>query len=132
MHISLFCYKAKVVSVYDGDTCRVDIDLGVGVWKSNETLRLHRINAPELRGTEYELGKLSRDYLRSLISDRDVLLQTIRDKKGKYGRYLAEIWVVDAESGLWINVNDEMIRAKHAKYYGDEMKPLQFDVNEIV
>jgi len=130
MHISLFCYRAKVVSVYDGDTCRVDIDLGLGVWKKSETLRLNRINAPELRGTDREKGLVSRDYLRSLISDRDVLLQTIRDKKGKYGRYLAELWVLDA-SAKWVNVNDLMIQTGHASYYANKMKAVAYDVNEI-
>jgi hypothetical protein len=29
MKFSLYHYKAKVTSVYDGDTCTVDIDLGI-------------------------------------------------------------------------------------------------------
>ncbi|MCK4563662.1 MAG: helix-turn-helix transcriptional regulator, partial [Verrucomicrobia bacterium] len=41
----LFHYTAFVQSVYDGDTCRVDIDLGLGIWIRNEKLRLVRINA---------------------------------------------------------------------------------------
>jgi len=32
----LFHYTARVQSVYDGDTCRVDIDLGLGIWIRNE------------------------------------------------------------------------------------------------
>ena len=42
----LFHYNAIVQSVYDGDTCRVDIDLGLGIWVRNEKIRLVRINAP--------------------------------------------------------------------------------------
>ena len=130
MHISLYCYRANVVSVYDGDTCKVDIDLGLGIWKKKETLRFNRINAPELRGDEREEGLLSRDYLRSIIADREILLQTIRDKKGKYGRYLAELWVLDA-SGRWQNVNDMMIQSGHASYYANKVKAVAYDVNEI-
>ena len=33
----LFHYTAFVQSVYDGDTCRVDIDLGLGIWLRNES-----------------------------------------------------------------------------------------------
>ena len=93
MQISLYCYKAKVVSVYDGDTCTVDIDLGLKTWVRGEKLRLSRINTPELRGDEREMGLLARDYLRNLIDGKDILLQTIADKEGKFGRYLAEIWL---------------------------------------
>ena len=112
---SLYNYRANVVSVYDGDTCTVDIDLGLGVWVRGEKIRLYRINAPEIRGKEREKGLLSRDYLRKLIGGKSILLQTIKDKKGKYGRYLGEIWVED-EKGKWMNVNDEMVKRGMATY----------------
>jgi micrococcal nuclease len=32
MKHSLYNYKAKVISVYDDDTCTVDIDLGLNTW----------------------------------------------------------------------------------------------------
>ena len=115
MDSNLYLYKAKIVSVYDGDTCRADIDLGLNVWIKNEKLRLLRINAPELRGSEKEEGKAARDFLRSLILDKEVILQTEKDKKGKYGRYLAEIWVEDS-SQQWINVNDLMVADGFAEY----------------
>ncbi|MDH5257464.1 MAG: thermonuclease family protein [Gammaproteobacteria bacterium] len=130
MHISLYCYRAEVASVYDGDTCTVNIDLGLGIWKKSEKLRLNRINSPEMRGDDKEQGKLARDYLRSVISDREILLQTILDKKGKYGRYLAELWVMDS-SGSWQNVNDMMIQSGHATYYENKVKAVAYDVNEV-
>ncbi len=115
MDSNLYLYKAKIISVYDGDTCRVDIDLGLKVWLKNEKLRLLRINAPEMRGPEKEKGKASRDFLRNLILDKEVILQTKKDKKGKYGRYLAEIWMEDAAKN-WINVNDLMVADGFAVY----------------
>ena len=57
-----------------------------------EKLRLHRINASELRGKERPKGILSRDFLREKIDGKEITIETIKDKKGKYGRYLAEIW----------------------------------------
>jgi micrococcal nuclease len=111
-----YYYRAQIVSVYDGDTCRADIDLGFGVWKKQETLRLNRINAPEIRGESKELGRLSRDYLRELILNKNVLLQTIRDNKGKYGRYLAEIWLYEAPADRWRNINDLLVESGHAVY----------------
>lgn len=111
----LYHYKATVVNVYDGDTCTVDIDLGLHTWIKGEKIRLTRINAPELRGTEKTKGLNSRDFLRSQILGKDVYIETFKDKKEKYGRYLAEIWLVD-ETGKLINLNDEMVKNGFAKY----------------
>lgn len=115
MELQLYTYKAQVTSVYDGDTCTVDIDLGLRTWIRAEKIRLLRINAPEMRGEERVKGILSRDYLISLIQDREIILQTYQDKKGKYGRYLGEIWVKD-ENGEYFNVNDRMVSEGYAGY----------------
>jgi len=116
MEKQAYVYKAHVVRVYDGDTCTVDIDLGLSTWIHGEKIRLHRIDAPEIRGSEREQGLKSRDHLRRLILDRDIILQTIKDRKGKYGRYLGEIWVLD-ENGNQYNVNDRMMADGYAVEY---------------
>ncbi|NOZ03215.1 MAG: nuclease [FCB group bacterium] len=105
----LYHYRAVVVSVYDGDTCRVDLDLGFGIWKKNEKIRLARINAPEIRGGDRERGLAARDYLRSLVLDKEIILETIKDRKGKYGRYLGELWMKEADT--LVNVNDALVKA---------------------
>ena len=79
--------------MYDGDTITVDIDLGLGVWVRGEKIRLHGINAPEVRGDQRNAGLKSRDYLRDLILGKEVFLETTKDKKGKYGRYLADVYI---------------------------------------
>jgi len=115
MEDKLYYYKANVTSVYDGDTCTVDIDLGMKSWIRGEKLRLYRINAPELRGDEREAGLVSRDFLRNQIDGKEIFISTSKDKKGKYGRYLAEIWLKD-DQGQWININDLMVQTGHAEY----------------
>ncbi len=110
----LFHYTAFVQSVYDGDTCRVDIDLGMGIWIRNEKLRLVRINAPEMTGPDKVLGMASRDFLRELIDGKEIIIETLKDQRGKYGRYLAEIWIQQGE--CWVNVNDALVAADHAVY----------------
>ncbi len=110
----LYHYKAVVVSVYDGDTLHADLDLGLYTWRKNEKIRLARINAPELRGSEKEKGRASRDYLRSRILGREVLIQTLKDRRGKWGRFLGEIWL--NEKGTWVNINDEMVEKGFAEY----------------
>lgn len=115
MNITLYHYQAQVVSVYDGDTCTVDIDVGLGIWVKGEKLRLARINAPEVRGDEREAGLVSRDFLRTKIDGKQIMIQTIKDKTGKYGRYLAEILIQDANDNF-ININDLMVAEGFAEY----------------
>lgn len=111
----LYHYSAKVTDVYDGDTITVDIDLGLKTHIVGEKLRLSRINACELRGEEREEGLGARDYLRSRVMGKEVVIQTIKDKRGKYGRYIAEIWLANDVLG-WTNINDEMVDKGFAIY----------------
>ena len=114
MDEKLYHYRAFVVSVYDGDTIHADIDLGLGIWQKNEKIRLARINAPELRGDERDAGIESRDFLRSFILHQSVLLETKKDRKGKWGRYIGEIWMKTDDQ--WVNVNDQMVEKGFAVY----------------
>jgi len=110
----LYHYKANVIKVYDGDTITVNIDLGLNVIFRKVRIRLARINAPELRGEERSEGIKSRDFLRKMILNKEITLQTIKDRKGKYGRYLGEVWIRDKENNL-INVNDLLVEKGFAK-----------------
>jgi micrococcal nuclease len=88
-----YIYRALCVSVYDGDTITVDVDLGFGVWMHGQKLRLFGINAPEVRGDEREAGLESRDALRAMLpAGKPIVIATKRDRKGKYGRWLAEVF----------------------------------------
>jgi len=110
-----YFYSAIVREVYDGDTCTVDIDLGLSTWQHGEKLRLNRIDAPELRGATREAGLASRDFLREKIDGKNIILESVKDSREKYGRYLAEIWLVD-EKGKWLNVNDLLVSSGQAVY----------------
>ena len=70
MKHTLYTYKANVTAVYDGDTCTVDIDLGLHTWVRNEKIRLYGINAPEIRGIE--CGSGSRTYRSSYCIGRTI------------------------------------------------------------
>ncbi len=111
----LYYYKGYVTRVHSGDSCRVDLDLGLGVWNRGLEIRLYRIAAPEIKGNTRDAGTAARDFLRSLILDREVLLRTIKDRVGRVRGYLAEMTVV-TESGETINVNEAMVKAGNAVY----------------
>ena len=98
----MYEYRAYVKKVYAGDTITVDIDLGFGVILTNQKIRLVKINAPEIRGSERELGLKSRNALRSLIGNKWVIIKTTKDKKGKYGRWLGEVWKENICINEWL------------------------------
>jgi len=116
LNLDLYFYRAIIVSVYDGDTVRANIDLGLDVWIYNEKLRLARINAPELRRPTLIEGRKSRDFLREKLIGKAVIVETIKDKKGSFGRYLAEIWLED-EDGNYQNINTLMLDMHLAVLY---------------
>ena len=93
MEAHLYTYRARVSAVYDGDTLTADIDLGFSVVLRGQSIRLARINAPEVRGTSAEAGIRSRDALRDRVLGKDILLRTIKDSRDKYGRWLGEVWI---------------------------------------
>lgn len=103
--MELYCYKAKVVKVVDGDTVTLDIDLGFKLWwKVN--CRLADINALELgKG-----GEKARDYvMERLIPGQDVEIKS--RKLDKYGRPVITLYY----NG--VNINENLILTGHAQPY---------------
>jgi len=111
----MYTYKAHVVSVYDGDTVTVDIDLGFDVHLRGLKVRLYGINAPELKGSTRSQGLISRDALRSRVLDKDITIKTLEDRQEKYGRWLG-ILTVDGEE-----INTWMVRNYYAVSYMDDV-----------
>lgn len=95
-------YMATVRSCYDADTCRLDISLGLGITAQNVQIRLYGIDAPELRGDERPEGLAARDALLDRTSGRRVLLQTVEDDTGKYGRLLGILWLDGENMNEWL------------------------------
>ena len=107
----MYEYQAYVRSIYDADTIRFDIDLGFGARLMNQSIRLFGIDAWEIRGTERPMGIRARDAVNSLLSKGDgVILNTYRDKKGKYGRWLADIYLSDGT-----HLNEWLVSEGHAE-----------------
>ena len=112
--MSLYEYKARVTRVYDGDTITVDIDLGFFVVLKNQTIRLFGLDAPEIRGEERDAGLVSKRWLRSKVENQDIIIRTVKDAKGKYGRWIGTILLTEGDEQ--ININDEMIKTGMATY----------------
>lgn len=84
--------RCLVLSVYDGDTVRVDIDLGQDVWIRNRPVRLAGLAARELREPG---GIAARDHLAALLppGTRVSIESTGWDKYG--GRITGRITLSD-------------------------------------
>jgi len=118
--ITKYTYDVEVVSIYDGDTIRVNIDLGFGMkWCGDAgkgvKIRLYGIDTPEIRGDEREMGLKSKQALIQLLDGKRVVLRTIKDKTGKYGRYLGVLYVLDNDE--WKDINETLISEGYAKRY---------------
>jgi len=111
----MYEYYGTVDSVYDGDTATIVVHLGFDI-THRITLRFFGIDTPEMRGPEKARGKEVRDWVRSQILRKKVVLRTFRDKKGKYGRYLAQI-LVPQEDGSLMDLNKELVARGMAKEY---------------
>jgi len=107
----MYEYKVKeVIKVYDGDTITVILDLGFNVTKL-EIIRFAWINAPELRGEEHDQGIISRDFVREQIKKAEnITIKTFKDHKGKYGRYIGEVYVDG------VNLNKMLVSEGLAEY----------------
>ena len=88
----MYEYKAKILDVYDGDTATAVVDLGMRITTTIK-LRFAGIDAPEIRSEEKESAIKSRDRVRELILDKEVIIKTYKDKQEKYGRWLADIYL---------------------------------------
>ena len=106
----MYQYKAKVIDVYDGDTITAMVDLGFFHFQQM-VFRLYGINTPEIRGVQREQGLVVRDILRAMILDKEVIINSYKDKQEKYGRYLANI-VIDG-----VDVNHWLVQNGHAEEY---------------
>ena len=81
-----------------GDTLTADVDLGFKMWAKKIKLRLIGIDTPEIRTKdpqEKALAIKARDRVRELCLGREVIITT--RKKGKYGRWLASVYIEDGD-----------------------------------
>jgi len=129
-HLTDFTYEnistvAKVVSVYDGDTCRIAFG-----YPSNDddaeiimlSCRLNGIDTPEIRNKNLEEKQLAieaRDYLKEMVMNDGQLVYVVFYKNDKYGRPLVDIYI---DEMLRHCVNDKLIDSGYAKLYNGGKK----------
>ena len=90
-----YCYSASVDKVVDGDTVDVTVDLGFRMYHTVR-VRLYGVDTPEVRTRDLDekaRGKQASIYTTEWLERHPkIVLQTIMDRSGKYGRALGIIW----------------------------------------
>lgn len=116
----IYMYKIDKndISIYDGDTITVTLDLGFNI-KKREKIRFYGINAPELKGIERADGLISKIFLKSLVDDailkdKNIYIKTIKDSQEKYGRYLGVLFIDN------LNVNLKLVEEGLVRTFMDE------------
>ena len=107
--MNLFFYRAKVLRVVDGDTIDAEVDLGFNI-KLKQRFRFAGINAYEINT---ELGKKAKEYVEKRFAENNNECIIKSEKQGKYGRWLAWIWLKDSD----ITLNAELVEKGFAVWY---------------
>jgi micrococcal nuclease len=106
--------NGEIIRVLDGDTIEVKVDLGCDI-SISMMCRLAGINAPEHDTPEGVKAKL---WLQAALpATQPVVIQTTKDKKEKYGRYLATVYLKDT------NINEKLVSEGLAVSYHGEARP---------
>jgi micrococcal nuclease len=123
----MYEYRCKVTKVVDGDTVKVDIDLGFGVWFKKQTIRMFGIDTPESRTSdkvEKKWGLLSKARLIKKIQEsKEIRIRTSKDAKGKFGRILGTL--ISHSNGSpenGENINEWLVRHNYAVRYHGQSK----------
>ena len=124
----MYTYNAKVIKITDGDSIRMDIDLGFGVHLLGNSgrgmdIRLFGIDCPEVRTrcrAEKAHGLLAKACVQEHLQVGETYQITTREQ-GKFGRYLAIICLSKRRT-----INDLLVKSLLAvPYHGQNKKEIQ-------
>ena len=117
----MFEYSAEVIRIVDGDTLDAEIDIGFDVFVKKR-IRLFGIDTWESRTRDLaekakglEAKARNKELLKE-ISSKSGYFRIKSYGLGKYGRVLAEVFIMDKDGKQW-NVNETLISEGHAYVY---------------
>ena len=101
--MAMYEYRAELKRVVDGDTYDLRVDLGFHVSKQIR-IRMLGIDTHETYGVkkesdEYKQGMVEKQFVEDWFDEADsIFVETEKDGKGKYGRWLARVFNESGES----------------------------------
>ena len=113
----MYTYKAKLVRVIDGDTLDAEIDLGFGIF-IKQRIKLYGISIPEAKSKKN--GGDAKTHLIQILP-REFMIETILNKRGKFGRVLGVIFFLDADN-VKHTLNEVLVEDGYAIAYPPVVK----------
>lgn len=95
----MYTYNATITNVVNGNTVDADIDLGFSV-VLRQRVKLYGVEIIADKETE------AKEQLKDLLKG-DVVIETMLNKRGKYGRIMGKLFVQD--DNKQIDVNRHMV-----------------------
>lgn len=109
---------SEVVSIYDGDTFRVNIDGYPDILGLNMPIRINGVDTPEMRGKckeEKDKARLAKQFtVASLRSGKVIELRNMT--RGKYFRIAADVYIDGTSLGK------QLVNGGHAVVYDGKKK----------
>lgn len=103
---SLYTYKAYVERVLDGDTLKLEFQLGFGN-RMRETIRLNGIDCPEI---DTPKGRAAKKFVEAELAGSEfITVKSIRTRKEKWGRYLGDVFYARNAKGPLIYLNQLLL-----------------------
>ena len=123
----MYEYKARLVRVIDGGTIDADIDMGFQV-HIDQRIKLFGVYAPDPKShdtEERERGLASKNRLIEILP-KEIIVQTMLNKRGKFGRILADVIVYHSAQDRWCGATEIMIQEGYGvKYHGQSKEDIQ-------
>ncbi len=111
----------KVVSVYDGDTFKVNLPCTQDIFCRDMSVRVNGIDTPEMKtknSCEKQKAKEAQALTKDILSKGPVILKNCQ--RDKYFRLLCDVSVLGRNQGY--NLSEELINANLAVEYHGETK----------
>lgn len=113
--------KVEVVSVYDGDTFKVNLPCKKDVFCKGISVRVKGIDTPEIKTKnidQKEIALSAKDFTDRLLSDGEIILKNCT--RGKYFRLLCDVFIIKAKEE--INLAKELLSSDLAVKYDGKTK----------
>ena len=124
----MFCFSllnaenfedVKVISVYDGDTFKVNLPCMQDIFCKDISVRVYGVDTPEMKTQntcEKKKAKEAQELTKEILSKGPVILKNC--KRDKYFRLLCEVTVLGPNQGY--DLSEELVNNHLAvRYYGE-------------